>query len=184
MNSGCGRRLGWTSLLLLIFTGSARTAFAQVHVEIDPIAFALDGFSLHVGQSVRRVRGDAGIFGIDVPKSFEANSGWTTRARGAGLKLDFVSAESDSWFAGIVSNVTHAEHTLQRTSHTVRDTQLTFGPRLGYRWFPSGAASSFYLSPWVSADYAPNARALTVDGATYVPSRWQLFPTVHLGWRF
>ncbi len=42
-------------------------AHAQVEVEADPVAYALNGFSLHAAKVMGATRLSVGAFGIDVP---------------------------------------------------------------------------------------------------------------------
>jgi hypothetical protein len=68
-------------------------------------------------------------------------------------------------------------------ARTAAQTQWSAGPRAGYRWLP-GRSTRFYVAPWASLDYTLNAKPVVVRGQRYDQARWQLFPTVHLGWRF
>lgn len=40
------------------------------------------------------------------------------------------------------------------------------------------------MTPWLGVGYAFGAEALTLDGATYRPSKLAVFPAIHLGFEF
>ncbi|MEM1115261.1 MAG: hypothetical protein AAF845_03755 [Bacteroidota bacterium] len=51
-------------------------AWGQVEVEADPIAYALSGYSGHVGYVAGRARASVGVFAADAPEFFHGNEGW------------------------------------------------------------------------------------------------------------
>jgi hypothetical protein len=68
---------------LPFFLGSV-TADAQWEAEADPTAYALKGFSAHVGHPISdgRLRFQIGAFGAETPEWIHGNSGFTENSRG------------------------------------------------------------------------------------------------------
>lgn len=79
-----------TALLILSIVSFAApcSTSAQVEIEADPLAYALNGLSLHVAKVFGNVQANVGTFGLDVPTAYHGNSGWISTMRGVGVKLD------------------------------------------------------------------------------------------------
>lgn len=149
-------------------------------VEIDPLAYAVRGHSVHVGLGHGRVRVDLGAFAADVPEWMHGNEGFDVRADGFGAKLDVFL--KDDWrgpFAGLEAAVTDTTLRSPGGEHD-RETRLQVGGRAGWRiLLPAG----FYATPWVGLGYAIGAGDRRVGAFEYEASPWVLFPTLHLGYR-
>lgn len=161
-----------------------RSVAAQTFVEVDPIAYTLlRGYSGHVGRIAGPLRAEVGVFGVRVPGSIQGNPGWTMEMGGTGLNVDYIGRGEGGVFVGVGTGLGRYRFTLDSTGLSEARTQWSAGARAGYRWFPR-KATHFYLAPWASLDYSPNAKSVVVSGQRYEQSHWQFFPTVHLGWRF
>ncbi|MFO0658259.1 MAG: hypothetical protein U0165_00270 [Polyangiaceae bacterium] len=72
-------------------TAPARTSEFHADFEVDPTAYVLDGYSLHVGLGQGRFRLDLGAFAMKVPGAIHGNKASTSRstalAREASLLL-------------------------------------------------------------------------------------------------
>jgi hypothetical protein len=156
-------------------------AAAQVEVEADPFAYALNGYSLHVAGILDRFRFSVGTFGIDVPRFFHGEDDWSVVMRGAGIKWDYLGAHVDGFFVGADAGYMRMSYTLDEAAETERANELNVGVRGGYR-LPIGR-SGLYLAPWVGIGYS-FGDDVTIDGRTFAHSPINVFPTVHVGWRF
>jgi hypothetical protein len=55
------------------------------------------------------------------------------------------------------------------------------GVHVGYR---IALPAHFYVTPWIGVSYAWSAADVTLGGMTYEPARINVFPAVHVGYRF
>jgi hypothetical protein len=159
-------------------------ARAQWEAEADPTAYALKGFSAHVGHSIfdGRSRLQFGAFGAETPEWIHGNSGFTENSRGVTLKVDYFPLRpSDGWFVGADSNYARVRYELNQTHERTYRNLVGLGPRVGYRF---NFGKHLYVSPWVSVDYQLNAKDVMISGKTFHESRCSVFPALHLGWRF
>lgn len=170
-----------TSTLLLIL-GLASPARAQVEVEADPFAYALNGYSGHLAYVAHPARISVGMFGIDAPEFLHGNEGWDLRSRGATVKVDYLMGSPDGFFVGFDTGYQRATLALDATGAREEQDVFGVGVRSGYRiTFPG---TGFYLVPWMSVSYLFNPDDVVLDGETFEQSSVQVFPTVHLGWQF
>lgn len=160
------------------------TTQAQWEVESDPTAYALNGFSAHVGHPVfdGRLRLQVGAFGAETPEWIHANSGFTEDSRGGTFKIDFFPLRPLSGlFVGADSNYSQVRYELEETHERTYRNMVGLGPRVGYRF---NVGKHLYLSPWASLDYQFNAKDVSISGKTFHEKKYSLFPAVHVGWRF
>lgn len=163
---------------------AAATANAQWEVEVDPFAYLMDGFSLHVAQNSRtsNSRLQGGIFQADVPEWIHGDDEFDVRMQGITLKADyFPFDETSGWFMGIDGTYYRMRYRLEQTGETEDSNQFGLGPRLGYRY---EIGDDLYITPWISAQYVFNADDVYISGVRYSESDISVLPTVHLGWRF
>ena len=159
-----------------------RSASAQVEIEVDPLAFALDGFSLNVGTVFGQLRASVGTFGIDVPHSLHRRDGFDMTMRGAGLKVDWLGKDAWGWFAGADASYyrnSYVAHDLRQTSQRE---EYVFGVRGGYR-LPIGR-SGLYLAPWVGVGFNFPEGDIHFNGKTFENRAITVLPALHIGWRF
>lgn len=177
--SGIGSAL--LGLLIANAWGAPTPAAAQVEVETDPFAYALNGFSLHVAGIFGGYRGSIGTFGIDVPRFFHRNDDYSVVMRGVGIKWDYLGARSDGFFVGADAGYMRMSYTLDETRETEKRDQFTVGVRGGYRL--QIGRSRLYLAPWIGVGFS-TGQDVTIGGSTLEHSPLIVFPTVHVGWRF
>jgi outer membrane protein assembly factor BamA len=181
----------WIVVLLLCLEalcvqGQEATGTSRFEVEVDPIAYALNGYSFHGIYVNNRIRADLGVFGIRQPDGFGGNDGYRVRTQGFGLKVNYLLNQQETWFAGIGAGLSNNEICNLKTDEKQTEKVLGVGVHLGYRWFlfkkSEGFLRNLYLAPWFSLDYNH------VDNATSFPDYEQqpvsIFPTVHIGYRF
>jgi hypothetical protein len=156
-------------------------AHAAWDAEVDPIAFALSGYSAHAGYRVNHLRADLGVYGAEVPEVWHGNKGWTERTNGIGAKLDWAGSDR-GLFAGLEADYNRTKYTLRYAAQSVSRSAPAVGGRAGYR-FVLGR-SRLYIAPWVGVDYTFGEIGASIGGRKFDEKRIGLFPTVHLGWRF
>lgn len=169
-------------LVVAIILAAPSRAAAQVEVEVDPIAYGLNGFSLHVAKVLGSARVNVGTFGADIPRAFHGNAGWNATVRGVGLKLDYLGSDLDGLFVGAEGGFMRMRYTLRSAAETAKRNNIAGGVRGGYRQ-PIGG-SGLYVVPWVGVSYGFRTEDVVVAGETFESGAWTVFPTVHIGWRF
>jgi hypothetical protein len=168
------------ALLLALALPGALTA--QVEIEADPFAWALNGFSLHAAVVQGPVRVSVGVFGIDEPASLHGNDGWRSTMRGAGVKIDYLGSRLDGLFVGGESGYMRSTYTVESSGLSEVRSVIGLGMRGGYRLSVGG--SGLYVAPWVGASYNLDGDDVAIGGERFERSPVRVFPTVHIGWRF
>jgi hypothetical protein len=157
---------------------------ARLHVdaEVDPTAYVLSGYSLHLGLGWRRVRLDLGAFAMALPGFAVSNDAFDVSFHGFGAKLQvFPFAEQRGGFVGIDSAL--AWQLAQRSEGDLAATtrQVTLGVNVGWRFM---LGEHLYVTPWVGVSRAFGARDVTLAGSTYQPQKVLVFPAIHVGYKF
>ena len=163
----------------------------RLHVEVDPLPFALGGYGGQIGYraaALPRLRVAVASFALDVPDAVaqldDDNDRFHVRVRpsGAIYFLYFLSGARGGWVAGGSVRSLRLEYTHDDAPGAeTRLVELSVEAIAGYKWHPWDAG--FYLQPWVTV-----ARTLTrsddavVEGREYQQMFLQLFATVNLGW--
>lgn len=149
-------------------------------IEVDPIAYALDGYSFHIGLGWDRLRLDLGAFGLAMPEAVHGNEGVAGSFRGFGAKLDlFPWARQRGAFIGLQTGLATLTVRDKASNVIAEDTTMDFSVRVGYR-FEIGRG--FFVSPWIGVGYA-RGEDINVGGATWKHNPLMIFPTVHVGYR-
>lgn len=159
----------------------------RFEIEADPIAYILNGYSLHLGLTHGQWRHSIGTFAIEQPGFFLPNEAFDVFSRGVDVKTDYLfNKRKDGFFIGVQANYTW-DRIEQGSSFSKATGGLNIGPRIGYRFFFNKKleeAKGFYMAPWATYSYSTNTEVLNHEGEEYRPSSWFLFPTFHVGWRF
>jgi hypothetical protein len=173
-------RLALAFFLLIPATATAEPVHADA--EVDPTAYVLSGYSLHVGLGYQRLRLDLGNFALAVPRAIHGNDAFDIGFDGFGAKLQwFPLAEQRRLVVGVDAAVAHVRVARRDTELAVSDGQLQAGVDVGYRF---AIAHGIYVTPWLGIGHAFGARTVMLGGATYVPQRTLVFPAIHLGVAF
>lgn len=137
-----------------VTTASPRPALSA-DVEVDPLAYALRGYSLHVGVGYRHLRADLGAFALELPTFVHGNGDFEASFNGFGIKAHYYPfAEQRRLFLGadVRLEPRGANHAGRRLlCHGLDGVGYDFG-----------------------------AHDVTLGGATYERDRVIVFPTVHL----
>ena len=150
-------------------------------LELDPSAYLLDGFSLHVGLGWNAMRVDLGVFGLHVPEFVHRQPEFDVAFDGYGLKWQyFPFAEQRGGFIGFDAAYARSRVRLQGTQLTARDNQFALGVNAGVRVELVGG---LYVTPWLGIGYAFGAEDLSLADHTFSANPWLIFPAVHLGYR-
>ena len=172
------------TILSLATAGHAETSAPDVHldIEVDPTAYVLSGYSVHVGAGWKHIRLDLGVYAMDLPELLHGNPGWDASFDGAGAKLQwFPFASQRGGYVDISAGVARQRVTLRETGASRRDTSFGAGIDFGYRFV---LPYNFYVTPWAGLSYDFNAGDVMLDGHTYEKTKWIPFAAVHLGFRF
>ena len=169
------------SALALLAT-PAHAADLRVDVEVDPLAYALQGHSVHVGVGTGRFRFDLGAFGLELPAWAKSNTAFDAGFAGFGAKAHAHWYEDGTGpFAGVGLGAVRTVVQHRASGIAARDASLGVGVEVG--WLVPLVAG-LYVKPWVGVSRTLGAEDVEVDGERFEAVRWQVFPTVHLGYVF
>lgn len=169
-----------TLLLLLAFSRDARAEAPRFDVEVDPTAYALGGYSLHVGVDWKRLRLDLGAFAMDVPEAIHGNEGFDASFDGYGAKLELFPFAESGAFVGVGAGINRSLVQLQGSDLASRDSRLSVGVHVGWRL---DVVAGFYVKPWLGLDYTFDGSDVQLGDRNFENQHLQLFPAIHLGYR-
>jgi len=150
-------------------------------LELDPTAYVLDGFSLHVGLGWDALRIDLGVFGLRVPAFVHRQRDFDVAFDGYGMKAQyFPFAKQRGLFFGVDAAYSRALIRLQGSQLAARDNQLTVGVNAGVRCYVAG---DLYITPWLGVGYSFGAEDVSLGGQTFAANPLLIFPALHLGYR-
>lgn len=186
------RKIIYTTVLYL---GYCISAMAQTGIdnkkshwelEVDPIAYALNGFSVHGIYQRKMTRFDLGVFGIKQPEGFSGNKGFAINSMGAGMKVNCLLNKNENWFAGVGAGYLKNDIQYRATGERKQQEVLGLGIHAGYRFYVLRKikAGRFYVAPWMSIDYNIPMNEVAFEKASYKTSPLTIFPTIHIGYRF
>ena len=118
----------------------AAPAAHAVHVdlEVDPTAYVLGGWSVHVGLGYQNVRVDLGTYAMDVPEALHGQDGWDLSFHGAGAKLQWFPFASGGAPRGLFVDgsvgVSRQRVTWRERQASSQDTLVGVGASAGYRF--------------------------------------------------
>jgi hypothetical protein len=129
-------------LFILIFISSKAIAQSRklsfdktFEIEVDPIAYLLNGCSFHAIYSHNHFRYDAGFFGIERPESLSGNKGFKTFTTGFGVKANYVRKKVNGAYVGIDVGYLKNNITEKITNGKDISRSVSFGTHIGYRFF-------------------------------------------------
>ena len=168
--------------LLSALAAPAHAADLRVDVELDPLAYALEGHSVHVGVGAGRFRFDLGAFGLELPDWASPNTAFDAGFSGFGAKAHAHWFDDGTGpFAGVGLGAVRTVVQHRETGLAARDTTLAVGVEVG--WLVPLVAG-LYVKPWIGVSRTLGAQDFVVEGERFEAVRWQVFPTVHVGYLF
>lgn len=151
-------------------------------MEIDPAAYALHGYSLHVGLNAGHLRYEVGAYAADVPRWVHGNQGFDESMRGYGAKLQYFFGEThEAWFAGVGIGPSRERIENRASGDRITRTLYGAGVEAGYRF---NLGDGFYATPWAGLEYLPRASDVTLGGSRFSDKRVLPFAAVHVGYVF
>ncbi|MDO9019299.1 MAG: hypothetical protein Q8S73_25185 [Deltaproteobacteria bacterium] len=161
---------------------AAQPSRLHLDVEIDPTAYILRGYSLHVGIGWRRLRVDLGAYAMAMPEFMHGNPDFDVSFHGFGVKAQlFPLAEQRGLFVGIDTGLARPLVQRRDTDLARSGLQVSVGAHVGWR-FP--IIAGLYVTPWIGVSYSFNAQDVTLANRTYANNPITVFPAVHIGYRF
>lgn len=157
-------------------------------VEVDPIAYLMNGHSVHAIYQYGRFRFDAGSYGIEVPEGFQQNDGFKLKNEGFGVKANYLLQGVNGFYSGLGIGYSDLEATDKQTGERRTGNSIGIGVDLGYRLFfkkeKDGDRNGLYLTPWVGINYNFFPDQIKFTSKEYKQEPLEFFPTVHIGYRF
>ncbi len=173
---------GILAFLTITNTSKAQLPDKQVDVSVDPIAFFLDGISVHGGYATNGWHFDVEGFSLDVPESVHGNEGLTASQNGLELKLNrYFQGKTKGFFVSAGGGISELKVTGSEGASKT-NFEYSAGFRSGYRW--NTGLGNLYLTPLVGLEYTFNPKDLTVGGQTFKNKPLQPYATVNIGWYF
>lgn len=175
-------------IVLLFFLSSAETAEAQqevqrFEVEVEPVAYILNGAGVTGAYQRGRWNYSIEVFGLEIPESLHGDERFGVSTLGAELQAErFFGAPEAGFFAGPEIGVSNLEVTHQASSTRESRMQYSVGLRGGYRWYTG--LGDLYLSPVAGLVYTLNSEAIEVEGESFESGSLTPFATVGIGWSF
>ncbi len=181
--------------LILLFALIGSQAMAQTdalaikktwEIEVDPLAYLLNGYSVHGVYNHDHLRFDLGVFGIEQPASLTGKKDFKVMTRGYGLKVNYLIKRVNGAYAGIDFGYAANEVTARETAEKDTGHNLSAGAHLGYRFFlfprQKNMLNGFYLTPWAGISYNHVYDKVRLNN--YEEGNLGFFATFHLGYRF
>jgi hypothetical protein len=157
---------------------------ARLEVEADPLAYILNGYSVHLGVTYGNFRSSIGTFGIKQPSFQLDNDAFSVYFSGFDLKTDYLFGKTKGFHVGLQLTYGKDEIGLKGSSDHEDLWGLNIGARGGYRFMFGKAENKyrgFYLNPWATLIYSANAKTISKGTEAYKQSSVSIFPAVHVG---
>lgn len=153
-----------------------------VDIEVDPLLFAFDGHSVHIGFSNDNHRLEFGSFALKADEEFHNNENYELEFEGIGVKYDYTFNNYYGFFIGWEFNQGNAKITHTPTNTVFKRKVFTTAPRIGYRFMLS---KSFVLTTTLAYDILlEEGDKVEINNESYKNESSQLFPSIHIGYRF
>lgn len=150
--------------------------------ELDPTAYVLDGFSIHVGLAWKRWRFDLGNYAMALPRFVHGNSDYDVSFDGFGAKLQyFLFAEQAGGFVGVDGGANRLLLQRRGTDLAARQRQYGLGAHAGWRF---RMTAGLYLTLWAALSYTFNPHDVSLAGSTFTNHHLTPFAAVHVGYQF
>lgn len=177
-----------TVLILACIAEVGAQSDQRFELEFDPLAYALGGASGHVAYAWKNERLQLGYGQLSIPKAARNHENVREKFKSISLKWDyFIHADEgrQGFFAGPTFDFMFLTYE-DEFSNLYKDEQLNIGLRLGYRFdlfAEHTTLSGLYITPWVGFSWFTSADDLTLGDRDYSRKTFNVFPTVHVGWK-
>ncbi len=193
----------FTLLILAIFGLSTLDLFgqeldkietvSQFSLEIDPITFALDGYSFHLRYSPKscdHLLLGLGVYAMDMPEqlvdfnSKNKGKGWDVRLdQGFGLFAEHHFKQvHDEWFVGVQLGLQDYSIEIDGINGSSEYTNLLTMSYIGYTW---KWENGLYLKPWAGFGYTDKISGSNeIEDKEYDLAPIAMFATLHIGYSF
>ena len=158
-------------------------------VEIDPLTYVQEGYSLHLRYHTDPWTLGVGTYAIDLPLVLvelnDRNEGWQDKIDSAYVFfLDYhLSREKNTWLVGL--EITTQSHEVKFENQTASFDAVAYLTRVGYHYEPFD--NGLYLFPWVGVGYTnilSGSPSLASGDETFDLKNVTSFATLHVGYRF
>lgn len=169
--------------MLVVLVGASVVGQAQsVEIEVDPLPYVFNGFSVGIGLVMDDVRLDIEAFSIEVPKALHGNEAFTNRVYGLSIRANYYYQGAEAgWFSGLDLDLTSFGVTHDETGQSVRKFQIRTGVTpIGYK---AAITDRLYVKPWVGLGYVLGAEPISIGGATFEQGSFSPFPALNVGWQ-
>ena len=157
-------------------------------IEIDPIAYMMNGYSVHGIYHRKHLRFDLGVYGIEQPEFAHGNEGFTVLTQGFGLKVNYLFKDVKGLFVGADAGYASNRATFDETGEKDTGHNISVGVHTGFRFFPfmksEGFAQGLYISPWAGIGYNLTHDKIKFAFKEFRETPMSFFPTIHIGYRF
>lgn len=179
-------RLLVCAVVLVSLPGEAvaqQAAERGLALEVEPVAYALDG----MGGTVAYRQGAWSVniegFTLTVPESLHGNAGFEASTAGGELQVErFLGRSPDGFYLGSEVGVSRLEVTHPESGDTESRVGISVGARFGYEWRTN--FGGLYLSPVAGVSYSLASDDVSVGGETFERTPVTPWATVGIGWRF
>lgn len=150
--------------------------------EVDPTAYVLDGYSVHLGVGYKHLRVDLGAYAMKLPTFVHGQDEFEASFDGFGVKVQyFPFAEQTGGFIGVDAGISRPMVAKPDQKLAERNTEFGVGINFGWRF---DVTSGFYATTWLGLGYTFNPHDVTLGDSTFEASHFLVFPAVHLGYQF
>ena len=159
----------------------------SLEMEVDPLAYLLNGYSLHTAVTYSAFRSSIGIYGIKTPGFLLPNDAFLVYTSGVDLKTDYFFRDLKGFYTGLQLTYSKDRVGLKESNYREDLWGLNIGIRTGYRFMFGKRENQYkglYLTPWIALMYNPSAKTVQHRNQQYQQASWVPFPTIHIGWRF
>ncbi len=176
--------------ILLILIPNLAWASEKLMLEIDPLTFAQNGYSLHMRYKLDTTVVGGGVYALDMPKQLvemnQNNEGWEARIDSAQiLFFDYLfDNKIEGWILG--AQITSQNYEVSYDGNSTSYKALSSLTRVGYHYEPL-SGSGLYLFPWAGvgkSDVIEGDTSLDDNSAAFDHKATTSFVTLHVGYRF